>query len=128
MKVSTPISVGELFDKITILEIKKAKIKDKNKLKLVRKELSLLKKIVSKKKLRKKNILSSIRSLQIINKKLWNVEDRLRTFEKNKKFKYEFVKQARSVYHLNDKRSQLKNKINLMSNSDINEVKSYEKY
>ena len=128
MKVSTPISVGELFDKITILEIKKAKIKDKNKLKLVMKELSLLKKIVSKKKLRKKNILSSIRSLQIINKKLWNVEDRLRTFEKNKKFKYEFVKQARSVYHLNDKRSQLKNKINLMSNSDINEVKSYEKY
>lgn len=128
MKVSTPISVGELFDKITILEIKKAKIKDKNKLKLVRKELSLLKKIVSKKKLRKKNILSSIRSLQIINKKLWNVEDRLRTFEKNKKFKYEFVKQARSVYHLNDQRSQLKNKINLMSNSDINEVKSYEKY
>ena len=128
MKINVPASVGELFDKITILEIKKKKIKDKEKLKHVNAELNLLNKVVTKKKINKRKILKSINALKSINLKLWNVEDKLRKLEKEKSFKSLFIQKARSVYILNDKRSVMKNNINIETNSDVNEVKSYEKY
>lgn len=127
-KINTPISVGELFDKITILEIKKAKIKDKNKLIHVKKELSLLKNIIRDKRISKKNISKLINQLKSINLKLWNVEDKLRIHEKNKSFKSEFISLARKVYFMNDKRAKFKNEINIHTKSQINEVKSYEEY
>ena len=90
-KINTPISVGELFDKITILEIKKAKIKDKNNLIHVKKELSLLKNIIREKRISKKNISKLINQLKSINLRLWNVEDKLRIHEKNKSFNYNYI-------------------------------------
>ena len=128
MKINVPASVGELFDKITILEIKKKKIKDKEKLKHVNAELNLLNKVVTKKKINKRKILKLINALKSINLKLWNVEDKLRKLEKEKSFKSLFIQKARSVYILNDKRSVIKNNINIETNSNVNEVKSYEKY
>ena len=127
-KINTPISIGELFDKITILEIKRVKIKDKNKLIHVKSELQLLKNIVRKKNISKRNISKIIKQLKNINVRLWNVEDKLRFYEKNKSFKSEFVALARKVYFMNDKRAKLKNEINVHTKSQINEVKSYEEY
>ena len=128
MKINLPASIGELFDKITILEIKKLKIKDKTKLKIVNQELSLLKKVVLTKKINRRKLTSTIKKLKNINLQLWNVEDKLRVFEKNKSFKKDFVSYARKVYHMNDKRALLKNEINIKTNSLISEVKSYEEY
>ena len=128
MKINIPASIGELFDKITILEIKKLKIKDKSKLIFINKELNLLKKVVTSKKINTRSIKPLIKKLKDVNLKLWNVEDKLRKFEKNKQFKKEFVNYARKVYYTNDKRSVLKNEINFKTNSIISEVKSYEKY
>ena len=128
MKINIPASIGELFDKITILEIKKSKIKDDNKLIFINKELNLLKKVVKSKKINTRSLSPLIKKLKNVNLKLWNVEDKLRKFEKNKQFKKDFINYARKVYYTNDKRSILKNEINLKTNSIISEVKSYEKY
>ena len=128
MKINLPASIGELFDKITILEIKKLKIKDKTKLKIVNQELTLLKKVVLSKKINRRKLASTIKKLKNINLQLWNVEDKLRIFEKNKSFKKDFINYARKVYHMNDKRAFLKNEINIKTNSLISEVKSYEEY
>ena len=128
MKINLPASIGELFDKITILEIKKLKIKDKNKLKIVNQELTLLKRVVLTKKINRRKLASTIKKLKNINLQLWNVEDKLRVFEKNKSFKKDFVSYARKVYYMNDKRAFLKNEINIKTNSLISEVKSYEEY
>lgn len=128
MKINLPASIGELFDKITILEIKRSKIKDKIKLKIINQELNLLKKVVQTKKINTRNLTSLIKQLKNINVRLWNVEDKLRIFEKNKSFKKDFISYARKVYHMNDKRAYFKNEINKKTNSHISEVKSYEKY
>ena len=128
MKINIPASIGELFDKITILEIKKSKIKDENKLIFINKELNLLKKVVKSKKINTRSLGSLVKKLKNVNLKLWNVEDKLRKFEKNKQFKKDFINYARKVYYTNDKRAILKNEINLKTNSIISEVKSYEKY
>ena len=128
MKINIPASIGELFDKITILEIKKSKIKDENKLIFINKELHVLKKVVKSKKINTRSLSSLVKKLKNVNLKLWNVEDKLRKFEKNKQFKKDFINYARKVYYTNDKRALLKNEINLKTNSIINEVKSYERY
>ena len=128
MKISVPISVGELFDKISILEIKKIKIKDKTKLQDIKFELNALKQILTKKRLHKKNNKEQYTKLFNINKKLWNIEDKKRSYEKSKKFDKAFIELARKVYLLNDRRAKIKNKINHISGSMIREVKSYEKY
>ena len=128
MKISVPISVGELFDKISILEIKKIKIKDKTKLQDIKFELNALKQILTKKRLHKKNNKEQYTKLFNINKRLWNIEDKKRSYEKSKKFDKAFIELARKVYLLNDKRAKIKNKINHISGSMIREVKSYEKY
>ena len=128
MKISVPISVGELFDKISILEIKKIKIKDKTKLQDINFELNALKQICAKKRLNKKNNKEQYTKLFNINKRLWNIEDKKRSYEKSKKFDKAFIELARKVYLLNDRRAKIKNKINHISGSMIREVKSYEAY
>ena len=128
MKVLIPISVGELFDKISILEIKKIKIKDKYKLKDINFELNELKQIIIKKNLNNKNNKDQYIKLFNINKRLWNIEDKKRSYEKTKKFDKKFIELARKVYLLNDRRAKIKNTINIKSGSKIKEVKSYEKY
>ena len=123
--INVPISVGELIDKITILEIKKDKLKNV-KLKNILKELSFLRAV-----LEKNNILIPDEiyfQLKSINLKLWDIEDKIRIKEKNKEFDNEFIKLARSVYLNNDRRSETKKELNIMFNSEIIEEKSYEKY
>tara|TARA_B100001027_G_scaffold73209_1_gene49982 strand:+ start:584 stop:970 length:387 start_codon:yes stop_codon:yes gene_type:complete len=128
MIVNIPVSVGELFDKISILEIKKKKIKNKENLKTIKYELNKLNLIVKKKRLRSKLIIIEFNKLKNINLKLWNIEDKKRKYEKNKNFDGNFIYLARKVYLLNDKRALIKLNINNLSGSQIKEVKSYEKY
>ena len=128
MLIKIPVSVGELTDKITILEIKKNKIKDKKKLQNIKGELKHLN-IILKKKVKICILMKKeIASLKKINLKLWAIEDDKRKCEKNKKFGPKFIKLARNVYILNDKRAEIKFRINLLSGSNIVEVKSYDKY
>ena len=121
---SIPISIGELFDKFSILEIKKIKIEDSNKLLYVDKELGYLKQFTNTYNLDR----SLYNKLKNINLKLWNIEDKLRIKEYNTEFDEEFIELARSVYFVNDERSEVKKKINVVFNSDIFEVKSYVDY
>ena len=127
-KIFCDISAGELIDKISILEIKKKKIKDQIKLRHVNKEYKTL--INIKKKIIKPNI--EIRKLSMklkkVNLKLWAIEDKIRKCEKNQDFGKYFIKLARKVYFTNDDRSRIKLKINNLLGSDIIEVKNYSKY
>lgn len=123
--INVPISIGELIDKITILEIKKDKLK-KFKLKNILKELSFLRAVLEKDSIFiPDEIFLQLRS---INLTLWNIEDKIRIKEKNKEFDNEFIELARSVYLNNDRRSETKKELNLMFKSEIIEEKSYEKY
>lgn len=124
MKIIAPISVGELQDKISILEIKIEKITDQTKLQNVRIELDLLK------ELRAQNEIAQelFSELKQVNGELWDIEDEIRIYEKNKDFGQKFIDLARSVYVKNDRRFEIKNKINTNHNSVIVEEKSYEKY
>ena len=129
-KVTNPkvsVSVGEVFDKITILQIKKDKIKDRNKLININKELNEIETVVEEHK-NDKEILSFIKTLKNINLKLWEIEDKIRAKESLKEFDEDFIKLARSVYIVNDKRAEIKKEINLKTNSNLIEEKSYKKY
>ena len=128
MIVKIPVSVGELVDKITILEIKNKKIKDIKKLSNIKLELKLLNEFFGKKKLNTKLIKKLKNHLYNVNLKLWNVEDKLRDHEYKNKFNQNFVKLARKVYFLNDKRSKIKKEINESVGSKIIEEKSYKEY
>ena len=121
------VSVGEVLDKISILDIKKNKITDVNKLKNIIFEYSHLVEIIQNKY---ESILdtSEYEKLYDVNLKLWDVEDEIRIKELNKNFGQEFIELARSVYFLNDKRAEIKKDINLKHDSKIIEEKSYEKY
>ena len=125
-KILAEISAGELFDKITILEIKKEKITNKEKLVDIEKELSSLKDTVEKFIHDKSNISKQINDLKEINLKLWDIEDGKRAAEKEKKFDDKFIELARNVYKLNDERAKIKLAINTALGSNIKEVKSYE--
>ena len=125
--ITTPISVGELLDKLSILSIKKKRLTNPDKLFQVEKEFSFLYEL-STQFLTVKDYFNLYDDLVLINSKLWEIEDNLRVREKNKKFDEEFIELARSVYYTNDERFELKNKINLLSNSEIQEQKSYEDY
>jgi len=120
-----PISLGELIDKLTILEIKSEKFTDSS-LQNVRKELTHLKKILSELELDIDETL--INELKEINKKLWDIEDAIRVYESKKLFNEKFISLARSVYHFNDQRASLKRKINIKYGSDLIEEKSYSPY
>jgi len=125
-KILAEISAGELFDKITILEIKKAKISNKEKLSDVEKELSSLNKTVKKFIPDQNKISKHISDLKNINLKLWDIEDGKRSAEKNKDFSKKFIELARNVYKFNDERAKIKLLINNELGSNIKEVKSYE--
>ena len=127
MIISTPVSLGELVDKISILHIKNINIKDDKKLKLIREELELLN-LTLNKHIKKNDIQNYLDSLIEINSKLWVIEDDIRDCERNKKFDQTFIDLARSVYFTNDKRSEVKLEINKKFGSKIIEVKSYEEY
>ena len=123
--INAPISIGELVDKITILEIKKNKLQN-SKLKNVLKELSFLRKLMGKHQIEITDDLFT--QLKEINLTLWNIEDQIRIKEKNKEFDNIFIELARSVYFKNDKRAEIKKRINQLSNSEITEEKSYAEY
>ena len=124
-KILAEISAGELIDKITILEIKKNKISDENKLKEIDKELSSLNHTMNKSILEKSKILTFKDQLKEINQKLWDIEDSKRMAEKNNDFGPKFVELARNVYKFNDERARIKLKINEILGSNIKEIKSH---
>ena len=124
-KILAEISAGELIDKITILEIKKDKIADREKLANVEKELTSLNQTL-KKYITDPNKISNFKEdLKNINLKLWDIEDGKRSAEKNKKFDEKFIELARNVYKFNDERAKIKLEINNALGSNIKEVKSY---
>jgi len=124
MEILVPVSLGELYDKISILLIKKEKITDPEKLKNIQKELDTLQDIAEK-----YDIDGEFHTaLYEVNFRLWNVEDKLRENERIQLFDDTFIQLARNVYHLNDKRSEIKKQINEKYGSGIVEEKSYEKY
>ena len=124
-KILVEVSVGELLDKISILEIKKEKIKDQSKLKFINEEFKLLKDQYDKNVKPDDKINKLFSALKEINNKLWNIEDKIRIKEKLKTFDNEFIEIARSVYIENDKRSEIKREINIKCNSELVEEKSY---
>ena len=125
-KILAEISAGELIDKITILEIKKLKITDKNKLIEIEKELLSLNESKKKFILDEDKILKFQTELKNINLKLWDIEDDKRLAEKNNDFGKSFIELARNVYKYNDERAKIKLAINNILGSNIKEVKSYE--
>ena len=127
MIVNTPISLGELIDKISILVIKEKKITDEKKNNLICAELTLLKKILDE-VANNNSINNYLNQLIDVNSTLWKIEDEIRDCEKNKKFDQKFIELARSVYITNDRRSEIKIEINNKFGSKIVEVKSYTKY
>ena len=124
-KILAEISAGELIDKITILEIKKEKISNIEKLAEVDKELEILKNTMEKFIPDRSKILNFIKELKNINSNLWDIEEDKRSAEKNKKFDEKFIELARNVYKFNDKRAAIKLAINNALGSNIKEVKSY---
>ena len=123
MLINVPVSIGELFDKISILDIKTKKIKNKDDLKLIKYELSKLKKIAKSKGLTSTKIKRKYLLLKSINEKLWNIENKKRRCERLKRFDKVFIDLARKVYIFNDKRAQIKKDINYLSGSSIVEIK-----
>jgi len=124
-KILAEISAGELFDKITILEIKRIKISNKEKLNDIEKELSSLNETVKKFIPNQSNIANYINDLKNINLKLWDIEEGKRAAERKKEFGEKFIELARNVYKFNDERAKIKLAINTALGSSIKEVKSY---
>ena len=127
MLINTPVSLGELVDKISILNVKKENISDKKKLIEINKELNFLQQTLIK-YVTKDEIGNFLRELIDINTKLWSIEDDIRDCERNKQFDEKFIELARSVYFTNDKRAKIKFDINMKFGSELVEVKSYENY
>ena len=127
-KILVEVSVGELFDKISILEIKKDKIKDKDKIKFIIDEYKVLKEqMINKVELNEK-LKELFNTLKDTNSKLWVIEDDKRLCEKNSDFGEKFIKLSRQVHFLNDKRASIKLEINNQTGSKIKEVKEYTSY
>ena len=127
-KILSEISPGELLDKISILEIKIEKVKDKNSLEEIKKEYKMLKEIQTSSIEITGKIKDLFQSVKNVNVKLWNTEDKLRICEKNKDFDKNFIELARGVYFANDERAELKSKINKILKSNIIEIKQYDNY
>jgi hypothetical protein len=125
--IQVPVSIGELIDKLSILQVKKNKISDETKLLLVDKEFKYLNELSSE-FFKNDEIFNLYNSLINTNSKLWDVEDELRVIEVTKNFDNNFIDLARNVYFTNDERFSLKNKINEITKSEIKEVKDYVKY
>jgi len=127
-KILVEVSVGELLDKISILEIKKEKIKDDGKLKFINDEHSILKDELEQNIKPDDKLNELFQSLKEINSKLWIIEDDKRLYEKNKDFTENFIKLSRDVHFLNDERAKIKLEINNHTGSKIKEIKEYTKY
>jgi hypothetical protein len=127
-KIIVEVSVGELLDKISILEIKKEKIKDPEKLKFISNEHSILKDQLKKNVKSDDKLNKLFQDLKGINAKLWVIEDNKRDCEKNKDFGDKFIKLSRDVHFLNDDRAKIKLEINNLTGSSIKEIKEYTSY
>ncbi len=127
-KILIEVSVGELLDKISILEIKKDKIKDLEKLKFIREECSILNDKLNKNIKSDEKISNLFSSLKEINAKLWVIEDEKRQCEKDQNFTDKFIKLSRDVHFLNDERAKIKLEINNYTGSKVKEIKEYTKY
>lgn len=127
MEINIPASIGELVDKLTILNIKLENVKNKEKKENVVKEKNKLQKIYDNLNL-DEEIDEHFYQLMAVNKKLWKIEDEIRILERNKQFDEKFIKLARNVYITNDERFLIKNKINNLFGSNIKEEKLYQKY
>ena len=127
-KILVEVSVGELLDKISILEIKREKIKDPEKLKFIINEHSILKDQLNNNVKTNEKIDKLFQSLKDINTKLWNIEDNKRQCEKDKNFGEKFIKLSRDVHFLNDDRANIKLEINDLTGSKIKEIKEYTSY
>jgi chorismate mutase len=128
MSVNVEISIGEFFDKITILEIKQERIKDTAKLENINKELDSLNRLLQQQPFSRADVSEEVAELKAINEKLWVIEDDIREKESHKSFDQDFVELARAVYFTNDRRSEVKRDINLKLGSEFVEEKSYEEY
>ncbi len=127
-KILVEVSVGELLDKISILEIKQEKIKDTESLKFITDEYNVLKAELDKNIKNDENLKNLFNSLKEINSKLWVIEDDKRMCEKNKDFGEKFIKLSRDVHFLNDNRAKIKLEINNHTGSKIKEIKEYTSY
>ena len=127
-KILVEVSVGELLDKISILEIKKEKIKDSEKLKFINDEYNVLKDQFNMNVKSDEKIDKLFKSLKEINSKLWVIEDDKRLCEKNSDFGEEFIKLSRDVHFLNDERAKIKLEMNNHTGSRIKEIKEYTSY
>ena len=127
-KILVEVSVGELLDKLSILEIKKDKIKDNNKLKFISKEYVILKNQFEKNVKIDNKLNNLFKSLKDINNKLWDIENEKRLCEKNSDFGETFIKTSRDIHFLNDKRGNIKLEINDYTGSKIKEIKEYTNY
>ncbi len=127
-KILVEVSVGELLDKISILEIKQEKIKDKTKLKFIHDEYSVLKDQYNKNFKSGEKLDKLFNTLKKINSKLWIIEDEKRLCEKNSDFGKKFIKLSRDIHFLNDDRAKIKLEINNLTGSKIKEIKEYTSY
>ena len=127
-KILVEVSVGELLDKISILEIKQEKIKDTEKLNFINEEHSILKDQLNDNVKIDKKLTELFESLKQINAKLWVIEDDKRQCEKEKDFTDNFIKLSRDVHFLNDGRAKIKSEINIHTGSKIKEIKEYTSY
>ena len=127
-RVLSEISPGELLDKISILEIKLEKVKDKDRQKKIKNEYDILKKVQNSSIEMSDKIKDLYRSVSNVNIKLWDIEDKIRICEQNKDFGKNFIELARGVYFNNDKRAELKNEINEILKSNIREIKQFVDY
>ena len=127
-KILVEVSVGELLDKLSILEIKKDKIRDTEKLKFINDEYAVLKEQLSKNVQYDNTLEKLFKSLKEINSKLWVIEDDKRMCEKNSNFGEKFIKLSRDVHFLNDDRAKIKLEINNHTGSKIKEIKEYTSY
>ena len=127
-KILSEISAGELLDKISILEIKLEKIKDKENHEEINKEYKILKQVQNLNIEKNEKISHLFQQIKNVNLKLWDIEDKLRIFEKNQDFEQSFIELARSVYINNDERAKIKFEINEILGSNIREIKQYTKY
>ncbi len=128
MIIKAPTSIGDLIDRLSILEIKKERIHDLNKIEYVNTELKSLQVLLNEENINLKKINNLYEEISNINSKLWEIEDDIRECERNKDFGDNFIKLARSVYINNDIRAKIKSKINKEFGSKIMEVKSYKEY
>lgn len=128
MSISIELSVGELLDKVTILQIKSERISDSAKLENINKELNVLTTLWEESSYSEADLKENIQALKEVNEALWDIEDKIRDKERDQSFDMEFIELARSVYFTNDKRADIKKAINTKTGSELVEEKSYSDY